>query len=1255
MDAAQNLVASVNGALLLTLACLSFFGALLAWHCARAQRLAVFLGLLAAQSLMSLYFFTSAFAVLFAPSWLLAFMGSVLTRLLFFMLFAALWLAFPLFNPHLSSANEKAPRVWPWLLALFIALLLLTSAGLAESYALANAPLAASTHELLRQIFAGSASGFLLIAAGFLAYRCVRLRQALYAWLLCAALTLLFSVALQSFQPLSSVLITTVLVLAQVLTVLALLADRARFLRTESEARRGLWENLTQLENTSRHLASALTHMSAGVAHVDLEGKIIFANPSFAPMARANVEQLEGQTLKEILPQPVYQMLAPALQEARRERTATMETRCVLQQQEFFFNITHAPLLNEHGKLKALHLGLTDATRTHTESRALTASLAERESALGLLQHGLDHAFDAFALTNAQHEILYANEAFARSLGLPRSELQRRLITDFRTAEFYPWPEMQKRISQNLAWRGEVSGRGKEGRRFSHEITVIPIAENGNQNYFWIERDLAALEGRINTTTAALEQRVQQMTRLLKIGEDIRLHASLATIIQSVADAVHTLGWRRVAVFLGEEEEAFDLIASAGFSSENKNLPRKFRRLAYADFAPYLSAAFRLSSSFLIKAASRGNARLEFMPKELDVVSVGEWNERDCLLVPIRSRERLAGLLAVFSPDSGRYPETQHVRDLESYSDEAAIAIQNHELMASHAERERQARALNQIGNAFRAAGTMERVLAECATIMAEALHEPALLAVRMHETMASDEVFSSTIKNEWLGAWGELARKRQVQSHSLSFDEEAKKVLQNLFARLGESEMQEVLLAPEELSRLVPIKMNGAEKITLKVYALRSRAEVFGLAFWLGEEEEKPRAKAQTQFRGELIAQATLTLDNTRLFFETEEKARALLRANNHTSEFLASVSHELRTPLHGILQFSEILLRGKLEDKQKEHVRIVQSSGKNLLALINDILDLSKIEAGKMEAVLAPLDLPTLLRETLAPIQPLCEQKGLNLKRVFESSLPDEIVTDRLLLGRVLTNLLGNAVKFTERGEIVCRAHKRTASLQIEVQDTGTGMPKQRLQEIFEPFRQLESGEARKHGGTGLGLAISQRLMRILGGNIEVASELGKGSTFTVTLPLDARPSMTAREHKPAATEMIATKAPVKKSAKRNALILVIDDDANARLAMRFILEDEGYRVLFAESGEDALPQAQREQPDLILMDIMMPKLDGYQVARALKSQKQLKHVPLIASTARAMKGDREKAFAAGCDDYLTKPFESAEIVAMMKKWLG
>jgi CheY-like chemotaxis protein len=254
------------------------------------------------------------------------------------------------------------------------------------------------------------------------------------------------------------------------------------------------------------------------------------------------------------------------------------------------------------------------------------------------------------------------------------------------------------------------------------------------------------------------------------------------------------------------------------------------------------------------------------------------------------------------------------------------------------------------------------------------------------------------------------------------------------------------------------------------------------------------------------------------------------------------------------------------------------------------------------------------------------------------------------------------------------------RRNSLVVSVQDTGIGIPAARQKHIFEPFRQLESSEARRHGGTGLGLAISRKMLAILNGNIEVESEPGKGSKFTIYLPESTlppgacTPGSRSRRKTPRAPrkrrkekikEIPSQKAkpaihfPAVPGLKmftraKTPRILVVEDDENTRYAMQFILANAGYRVDFAEGGEKALLAAQRQRPDLILMDIMMPNVDGYQVARMLKAQKQLAHIPVVALTARAMKGDREKALAAGCNDYLTKPFESKDILAVLEKWL-
>jgi signal transduction histidine kinase len=700
--------------------------------------------------------------------------------------------------------------------------------------------------------------------------------------------------------------------------------------------------------------------------------------------------------------------------------------------------------------------------------------------------------------------------------------------------------------------------------------------------------------------------------------------------------------------------------------------------MPYAELAPYLLERFRLSESFFIDSRQLAGGRPAFIPAALEITPGGDWLVNDALLVPIRSRDQLIGLITVFNPSDGYRPNLQQVRDLEILADDAAIAIENSRLLALHQSNERQARVLADIGKAFRVAGTVEQVVTEIAGIGAQAFSWPCLVLVQPYG------------ERRWLGALGvinsrsERPRCRLLEAHELS---------ENLLTRfttaatadIVQIELNHADLPTTILGEITKPKsalhesQKPADKIQL--VSLRSRGRSIGMMAYLlpmGAASTAFQHPNDIDFATDIADRAALSIENARLFHETDEKAMALERANQLISEFLASVSHELRTPMHSILQFSEILLSeapGKMNPEQKRQLTVVQRSGKNLLGLLNDILDLSKIEAGKMEAVIEEFAPTQIIREAADSIRPLCEQKKLTLRLKLGENLPVSFRCDRSILSRVLTNLLGNAVKFTEKGEIEIWARMRTNALVISVRDTGIGIPLARQKEIFEPFRQLENSETRRHGGTGLGLAISKRMLTIINGEIEVESEPGKGAKFTIQLPPSTAPVRpAARSSRPEKTRTGNEpkskgedgKSISKKRAKlplnfplvsrnKSPRILVIEDDENTRYAMQFILENAGYQVEFAEAGEKALLAAQHQRPNLILMDIMMPNMDGYQVARMLKAQKQLAHIPVVALTARAMKGDREKALAAGCNDYLTKPFESKDILGMLEKWLG
>ncbi len=1259
---------------MLLVACFSLFAVLLALHAFRVQPLPAFAGL-ALQQLLTFFYHAALLAALLW-SWPIAALAlnTDWSSGAFFFLLSIHWLSLALFSPRALPAPRAGSFFGRWLLFALISFAVLCGAGLLENYVRGSFTFAPNFYHLLRQISAGFSAGILLVTALILAYRNLRSRQAVWFWLFSGALLAALAIIVRYQLPAAHLLQIGALSLSSIFIILGLLADRARFLNFESELRRNLMDTAAQWETQARQLIAVLAHGSEAIVHLDLDERITFANPAFVQLSAARAEDLSGQSLQSVLPRHFYDALIPALQEARRERAARMDLHFRIGEEEKVMQVAHAPLFNERQKVQGVHLGLMDVKRYYSAERMRSGEIAEKSRDLRMFQRGVENATEAIAITNAQYQVLYANDAFVRTTSLARHEIVERDLKEYRKEQFYPWDEIKRRLAQNKPWRGEVSYSGTDGRTHASDLSVLPIedAEESFVRYLWIERDITQA---IAERTQELERRVQQLSKLVEISEAIRLNTGLEEIMHSVAEAIHALGWQRVAIFCSRGNEQFELVSSAGFGENESALPRKFRKLAYADFAPYLLETFRLSSSFFIDSRKLSEKRPYFMPRELQVFEVGEWREHDCLLVPIRSRDRYDGMIAVFSPHNGRHPQQQQARELEIFADDAAaIAIANSRSMSTHASNEHQVRTLNRIGNTFRAAGTLQQVLCEIAGILAEAMAQPVVIAMRttpavQNRLPSNGNPGAGPI---WLAAAAHFSRKSKSESAGrlLTISVGSGILLAQLCKTAVENEIRTSELAGEDLHELLksPRARSGNARCRAQLAALHSRQENFGCIFWLPGESQGEWEEERLGFARDLATQAALTIDNARLILQTEEKAHALEHANQHIADFLASVSHELRTPLHAILQFSEIMLSekpGGLNHEQKHQIEIVQRSGKNLLKLINDILDLGKIEAGKMEASWQAFNALEMIRETVAAIRPLALDKGLNVQLRLPSALPENIVSDRYMLARVLTNLLGNAVKFTDSGEVTVTAEYQNRVLTIGVRDTGKGIPAHRLQEIFEPFRQLESGEARKYGGTGLGLAISQKLMGILGGQIEVQSEKGKGSVFKIKLPVRelSKAEQKARRQKGEAPLEKAENRPSRQGIfskwlssgkKKNFSILVVEDDENTRYAMEFILEDAGYQVKFAENGEKALLAAQHDRPDMILMDIMMPNLDGYQVARLLKAQKQLQHIPLVALTARAMKGDREKALAAGYDDYLTKPFEKKDILAVIARWL-
>lgn len=415
------------------------------------------------------------------------------------------------------------------------------------------------------------------------------------------------------------------------------------------------------------------------------------------------------------------------------------------------------------------------------------------------------------------------------------------------------------------------------------------------------------------------------------------------------------------------------------------------------------------------------------------------------------------------------------------------------------------------------------------------------------------------------------------------------------------------------------------------------------------------------------------------RIKTELEEKNEQIQLASTYKTEFLANMSHELRTPLNSMLILSQLLTdnrEGNLTPKQIEFISTIYSSGSDLLNLINEILDLAKVESGKTEIVLDEIRVVELVDFAKNQFQPLAEQKGIRFDRIIQPQLGNlSFYSDVQKIQQVIKNLLSNAFKFTEQGSVTLQMRRddERDELDITVSDTGIGIPKEKQSIIFDAFKQVDGTTSRKYGGTGLGLSITHKIVELLGGRIQVESSEDQGSIFTVSLPLVKNGSIstdidgkevaagvdTALDQTPHVEVFAGELRQVPVTESRESLkgkkILLVDDDMRNIYALSTALESYEVNLIFAENGVEGIKMLQ-EHPDtdLILMDIMMPKMDGYEAMREIRKLTQYEKLPIIALTAKAMKQDQEKCLEVGANDYISKPISLEQLLSLIRVWL-
>ena len=755
------------------------------------------------------------------------------------------------------------------------------------------------------------------------------------------------------------------------------------------------------------------------------------------------------------------------------------------------------------------------------------------------------------------------------------------------------------------------------------------------------------------------EQRLEDVNRTLeqKVGE--RTSALAGTLAQQVATSDVL---RMTSSHPTDTQPVFDIIAQrtkqlcAGlFSTVFRVDGDLLHLLAHHDLPPDLLGLLhrlypmRASLDHESGRVALSGATVQVQDVRTDpdyhreVAAIGAW--RSLLAVPMRSRDgTTVGVICVARASAGSFPDDQ-VALLETFADQAVIAIENVRLFKELGARTdaltrsvEEMRALGQIGQAVSSTLDLDTVLA---TIVLNAVAlSKADGGGTIYEFDESVGVFVPRANHAVSDAYVRTLHESQIRigETAVGLCAQSRSPYQVADVEAAEGSRMRGPLLREGIRSVLAVPLLSEERV---IGALVIRRRTAG--------EFSPSVVALLQA---VAGQSVLAILNARLFREIAEKGKQLEVASQLKSQFLANMSHELRTPLNAIIGVTEMLHEdavdlGRLEDV--EPLERVLRAAKHLLALINDILDLSKIEAGKMDIHVETFAIAPLVQDVAQTIQTMAAKNGNQL--VLDCA-PDigGMYADQTRIRQALLNLASNATKFTDKGTVTIAArravHQGVEWVTLAVTDTGIGLTREQMDKLFQDFAQADASTTRKYGGTGLGLAVSRRFCQMMGGDITVTSESGRGSTFTIRLPATVGGQPTVEGLRSAVSPRQGS------AASGPATILVVDDDPIVRESMDRHLTRDGFTVVTARGGQEGLRLAKELHPDAITLDVMMPDIDGWTVLAAIKGDPELRDIPVILLS---IVDEQKRGYALGATEYLVKPVDRERLAAVLRGICG